>query len=44
LEELKTSIKYVNAMPQDMISNAWEEFEYRIDVCRAAFGGHIENF
>ncbi|CAI6345846.1 unnamed protein product [Macrosiphum euphorbiae] len=33
----------VNAVTPDLISNVWEEFDYRIDVCRAAGGGHIEH-
>jgi len=44
LEELKTRIKdAVNAVTQDMTSNVWEEFEYRMGIYRAAYGGHIEN-
>ena len=44
LEELKIRIKdAVNAVTPDLISNVWEEFDYRIDVCRAAGGGHIEH-
>jgi hypothetical protein len=43
LEELKFRIKdAVHAAISDMISNVWEEFDYRIDVCRAAGGGHIK--
>jgi hypothetical protein len=44
LEELKIRIKdAVHAVISDMISNVWEEFDYRIDVCRAAGGGHIKH-
>jgi hypothetical protein len=44
LEELKIRIKdAVHAAISDMISNVWEEFDYRIDVCRAAGGGHIKH-
>lgn len=40
LEELKIRIKdAVNAVTPDIIS----KFDYRIDVCRAAGGGHIEH-
>ncbi|CAI6356415.1 unnamed protein product [Macrosiphum euphorbiae] len=41
---LKIRIKdAVNAVTPDLISNVWEEFDYRIDVCRAAGGSHIEH-
>jgi len=44
LEELKIRITdAINAVIPHMISNIWEEIEYRIDVCRAAGGGHIEH-
>jgi hypothetical protein len=42
LEEFKIRIKdAVNAVTPDMISNVWEEFDYRIDVCRATDGGQL---
>jgi hypothetical protein len=44
MEELKIRIKdAVNAVTLDMISNIWEEFDYRINVCRVAGEGHIEH-
>jgi hypothetical protein len=44
LEELKIRIKdAVNAAIPEMISNIWEEFDYPIDVCRAAGGDHIKH-
>jgi len=44
LEELKIRIKdAVNAMTPDMISKVWEEFDYRVDVCWADGGDHIEH-
>jgi hypothetical protein len=27
-----------------MLQRVWEEFSYRLDVVRAAGGGHIEHF
>jgi len=36
---LKIRIKdAVDAVTPDMISNVWEEFDYRIDICRVAGG------
>jgi len=26
-----------------MLTRVWQEFEYRIDVCRVTRGAHIEN-
>lgn len=44
LDELKTRITdAVNAVTQDMIGNVWEEFEYRIDIRRAASEDVISN-
>ena len=33
----------VHAVTNDMLSRVWDEFGYRVDVCRAANGGHIEH-
>jgi hypothetical protein len=33
----------INSVDRDMLIRAWEEFSYRIDVARAAGGGHIED-
>ena len=27
-----------------MLTRVWQEFEYRIDVCRVTRGAHIEHF
>ena len=32
----------IESIPQSMISKVWREVEYRLDVCRATNGGHIE--
>ena len=32
----------IESIPPDMIANVWREVEYRLDVCRATNGGHIE--
>ncbi|XP_018408413.1 PREDICTED: fibronectin-like [Nanorana parkeri] len=33
----------INSVDRDMLIRTWEEFSYRIDVARAADGGHIEH-
>lgn len=33
----------VHSVTQDMLSNVWDEFGYRLDICRALQGGHFEN-
>jgi hypothetical protein len=44
LEELKIRIKdSVNTLTPDMITKVWDEFDYRINVCRVVGGGHIEH-
>jgi hypothetical protein len=44
LVDLKNSITTaVNSVTQDIRLWAWDEFSYRIDVIRAAGGGHIEH-
>jgi hypothetical protein len=32
----------INSVDRDMLQLVWEEFSYRLDVVRAAGGGHIE--
>ncbi|PNF14304.1 hypothetical protein B7P43_G06787 [Cryptotermes secundus] len=44
LDDLKHRITTaINSVHRDMLIRAWEEFSYRIDVARAAGGGHIEH-
>lgn len=33
----------VEAVTQDMLAAVWDQFEYRLDICRASQGGHIEH-
>lgn len=33
----------VHSITPDTLSRVWDEFGYRVDVCRAAAGGHIEH-
>ncbi|PNF14496.1 hypothetical protein B7P43_G16038, partial [Cryptotermes secundus] len=33
----------INSVHRDLLICAWEEFSYRIDVARAAGGGHTEH-
>ncbi|PNF40965.1 hypothetical protein B7P43_G08819 [Cryptotermes secundus] len=45
LDDLKHRITTaINSVHRDMLIRAWEDFSYRIDVARAAGGGHIERF
>jgi hypothetical protein len=41
LTERKTHV--INSVDRDMLQRVWEEFSYRLDVVRAAGGGHIEH-
>ena len=44
LDELKSRITdAINLVTVDMLQQVYEEFEYRLDVCRASKGGHIEH-
>ena len=44
LENLKHRITTaINSIDPDVLQRVWEEFSYRIDVVRAAKGGHIEH-
>ncbi|KAJ4434447.1 hypothetical protein ANN_23009 [Periplaneta americana] len=43
LEELKTRIREAAAtVTEDMLKRVWEEFDYRLDICRVTRGSHIE--
>jgi hypothetical protein len=35
-------IATVNAITPEMLANTWEEVKYRLDLCRATNGAHIE--
>lgn len=44
LDDLKNRITAaVHSVTDDMLARVWDEFGYRLDVCRAAQGGHIEH-
>ncbi|KAJ4431719.1 hypothetical protein ANN_20321 [Periplaneta americana] len=44
LEELKTRIREAAAtVTEDMLERVWEEFDYRLDICRVTRGPHIES-
>ncbi|KAJ4451225.1 hypothetical protein ANN_02685 [Periplaneta americana] len=44
LEELKTRIREAAAtVTEDMLKRVWEEFDYRLDICRVTRGSHIES-
>ncbi|KAJ4436952.1 hypothetical protein ANN_17084 [Periplaneta americana] len=43
-EELKTKIREAAAtVTDDMLKIVWEEFDYRLDICRVTRGSHIES-
>jgi hypothetical protein len=35
-------IEAVELITPHMLINTWQELEYRLDICRATTGGHIE--
>ena len=35
-------VKAVELITPHMLINAWQELEYRLDICRATTGAHIE--
>jgi hypothetical protein len=37
-------IKAVKLITPHMLINTWQELEYRLDICRATTGAHIEVF
>lgn len=44
LEELKHRIEEVAAtVSADMLKRVWQEFDYRVDICRVTRGSHIES-
>ena len=43
LEELKRRIEEVaTTVSEDMLQRVWQEFDYRVDICRVTRGSHIE--
>ena len=45
LDDLKSRITTaVNSLNENTLRGVWDEFNYYLDVVRAADGGHIENF
>ena len=43
LAHLKARItEAINSVTPDMLGRVWDELEYRLDVCRATNGSHIE--
>jgi len=44
LDELTNRITTaVQSVTEDTLRRVWDEFSYRVDVVRAAGGGHIEH-
>ena len=43
LAHLKTRITdAINSVTSAVLGRVWQELDYRLDVCRATNGGHIE--
>jgi hypothetical protein len=43
IQQLRDQITHaVQAITVDMLHNVWNEFDYRVDVCRVTQGAHIE--
>lgn len=43
LQEIRQRvITAVTALEEDLLEKAWEEVDYRPDVCRVTWGAHIE--
>jgi hypothetical protein len=43
LKELRDRItRALQTITADMLHRAWDEFDYRVDVCRVTQGSHIE--
>ena len=44
LQELKRRIEEVaTTVSEDMLQRVWQEFDYRVDICRVTRGSHIES-
>jgi hypothetical protein len=43
LNELRDRITYaLQTITADMLHRVWDEFDYRVDLCRVTQGAHIE--
>jgi hypothetical protein len=43
LDDLKQRITTAIAgVDEDMLTRVWQEFDYRVDICRVTEGAHIE--
>jgi hypothetical protein len=43
VQEIRDRITHaLQAITADMLHRAWDEFDYRVDVCRVTQGAHIE--
>ena len=43
LKELRVRITHaLQTITEDMLHRVWDEFDYRVDVCRVTQGAHIE--
>jgi hypothetical protein len=43
LDDLKQRITTATAgVGEDMLTRVWQEFDYRVDICRVTKGAHIE--
>jgi hypothetical protein len=43
LDDLKQRITTATAgVDEDMLTRVWQEFDYRVDICRVTKGAHIE--
>jgi hypothetical protein len=44
LDDLKQRITTATAgVDEDMLTRVWQEFGYRVDICRVTKGAHIEH-
>jgi hypothetical protein len=43
LDDLKQRITTATAgVDEDMLTSVWQEFDYRVDICRVTKGAHME--
>ena len=43
LKELRDRIKHaLQTITADILHRVWDEFDYRVDVCRVTQGSHVE--
>jgi hypothetical protein len=43
IHEIRDRITHaLQAITADMLHRVWDEFDYRVDVCRVTQGAHIE--